>query len=185
MAFWKPTKTKKPAPKAPDSGQAVPARKKIHRSSPVVFEAKMLAIEAVNCGADRQEIAKILGINPSTISNWLKLYRDEGIKGLCRKPSNKTVRKQCTELEKRIIAHRTENPDHGVRRIRDELRAGEGLEVSAEKVRQTVNDAGIGNPPVKPLSLPFNPSDKIVAQFQPVLSKGCEILVSECECFEG
>ena len=141
MTFWKPTKTKKKEPRSPDSGQAVPARKKIHHSSPVVFEAKMLAIEAVNCGADRQDIAKILGINPSTISNWLKLYRDEGIKGLCRKPSNKVLRKQCTELEKRIIAHRTENPDHGVRRIRDELRSKEGLAVSAEKVRQTVNAA--------------------------------------------
>jgi len=27
-----------------------------------------------------------------TLSNWLKLYRDEGIKGLCRKPSNKVLR---------------------------------------------------------------------------------------------
>ncbi len=98
MSFWKPTKAKKKVPKAPDTGQAVPARKNIRRSSPVVFEAKMLAIEAVNCGADRQDIAKILGINPTTISNWLKLYRDEGIKGLCRKPSNKVVRKQCTKL---------------------------------------------------------------------------------------
>ena len=59
MSFWKPTKTKKREPRAPDTGQAVPVRKKIHRSSPVVFEAKMLAIEAVNSGADRQDIAKI------------------------------------------------------------------------------------------------------------------------------
>ena len=93
MSFWKPTKAKKKISRAPDTGQAVPARKKIRRSSPVVFEAKMLAIEAVNSGADRQDIAKILGINPSTISNWLKLYRDEGIKGLCRKPSNNVLRK--------------------------------------------------------------------------------------------
>jgi transposase len=154
MSFWKPTKTKKKAPRPVDTGQAVPAVKKIRRSSPVVFEAKMLAIEAANCGADRQDIAKILGINPSTISNWLKLYRDEGIKGLCRKPSNKVVRKQCTELEKRIIAHRTENPEHGVRRIRDELRSKEGLTVSAEKVRQTVNAAGVGNPPPGPHTRP-------------------------------
>ena len=154
MSFWKPTKTKKNEPRPLDSGQAVPARKKIRRSSPVVFEAKMLAIEAVNSGADRQDIAKILDINPSTISNWLKLYRDEGLKGLCRKPSNKVVRKQCTELEKRIIAHRTKNPEHGVRRIRDELRSKEGLTVSAEKVRQTVNAAGVGNPPPVPHKRP-------------------------------
>ena len=141
MAFWKPTKTKKKEPRPPNFGQAVPARKKSYHSPPIAFEAKMLAIEAVNCGADRRDIAKILGINPSTISNWLKLYRENGIKGLCRKPSTAAVRKQCTELEKRIIAHRTDHPEHGVRRIRDELRLKEGLAVSAEKVRQTVNAA--------------------------------------------
>jgi len=97
MSFWKPTRAKRKVPRASDTGQAVPARKRIRRSSPVVFEAKMLAIEAVNSGADRQDIAKVLGINPSTISNWLKLYRDEGIKGLCRKPSNKVVR--CTSSD--------------------------------------------------------------------------------------
>lgn len=150
MTFWKPTKTKKKEPRPLDTGQAVPARKKITRSSPIAFEAKMLAIEAINCGADRQDIAQILGVKPNTISNWLKMYRDEGLQGLFRKPSNKAVRKQCTELEKRIIAHRTENPDHGVRRIRDELRLNEGLTVSAEKVRQTVNAAGVGNPPPVP-----------------------------------
>ena len=31
MAFWKPAKTKKKEPRPVDSGQAVPARKKIHR----------------------------------------------------------------------------------------------------------------------------------------------------------
>ena len=141
MSFWKPAKAKKAEPRPPDSGQAVPVRKKIHRSPPIAFEAKMLAIEAVNIGADRRDIAQILGINASTINTWLKLCRDERTRGLCRKPSSIAVRKQCTELEKRIIAHRTEHPDHGVRRIRDELRSREGLAVSAEKVRQTVNAA--------------------------------------------
>ena len=135
MAFWKPTKTKKREPRPLDTGQAVAARKKITRSSPIAFEAKMLAIEAINCGADRQDIAEVLGVKPHTISNWLKAYRDEGIQGLCRKPSNKVVRTQCSELEKRIIAHRAENPDHGVRRIRDELRLNGGLGVRAENLR--------------------------------------------------
>ena len=154
MAFWKPSKTNKREPRPPDSGKVVKARKKIHRSPPIAFEAKMLAIEAVNIGADRQDIAQILGIKASTINTWLKLYRDEGTRGLCRKPSSIAVRKQCTELEKRIIAHRTENPDHGVRRIRDDLRSNEGLAVSAEKVRQTVNAVGLGNPPPVPHKRP-------------------------------
>ncbi len=150
MSFWKSTKTKKREPRPPDTGKAIPAKKKIHRSPPIAFEAKILAIEAVNSGADQHDISDILGIKPTTITKWMKIHRDEGLSGLCRKPSSIAVRKQCTELEKRIIAHRTDNPDHGVRRIRDELRHKEGLEVSAEKVRQTVNAAGVGNPPPVP-----------------------------------
>ncbi len=92
MSFWKPAKTKKKEPQPLDTGQVVPARKKITRSSPIAFEAKMLAIEAINCGADRQDIAQILGVKPTTISNWLKMYRDEGIQGLCRKPQGRLGR---------------------------------------------------------------------------------------------
>jgi transposase InsO family protein len=150
MTFWRPAKTKKKEPEPPDSGQAVRAkkkRKKYNRSTPISFEAKVLALEALNCGADREDVAQVLSVKPTTLYKWMKLHRDEGIAGLCRKPSSITVRKQCTELEKRIVAHRTDNPDHGVRRIRDELRNHEGLKVSAEKVRQTVNEAGVGNPP--------------------------------------
>lgn len=149
MSFWNQNKPKKPAPPPLDTGQAVPVRKKIHRSPPIAFEAKLLAIEAIDCGADRQDVAQVLGVKTNTISTWIKSYSERGIRGLCCKPSGKTVRKQCTELEKRILTHRTENPEHGVRRISDELRAHEGLSVSPEKVRQTVNAAGIGNPPPK------------------------------------
>ncbi len=106
----------------------------------------MLAIEALNCGADREDIAQVLDVRPTTLHKWVKLYQEEGISGLCRKPSNKTVRKQCTELEKRIISHRQDHPGQGVRRIRDEMRMHEGIAVSAEKIRQTVNSANIGNP---------------------------------------
>jgi transposase InsO family protein len=150
MTFWRPAKTKKKEPRPPDSGQVVRVtkkRKKYNRSTPISFEAKVLALEALNCGADREDVAQVLGVKPTTLYKWMKLHHDEGIAGLCRKPSSITVRKQCTELEKRIVAHRTDNPDHGVRRIRDELRNHEGLEVSAEKIRQTVNEAGVGNPP--------------------------------------
>jgi transposase InsO family protein len=50
-------------------------------------------------------------------------------------------------LEERIEEYRREHPEAGVRRIRDELRREEAVEVSAETVRRVVNDAGLGNPP--------------------------------------
>jgi len=60
------------------------------------------------------------------------------------------VRHQCSVLEEKIIIRRQTHPDHGVRRIRDDLRRQEGLAVSAEKIRTTVNEAGLGNAPPQP-----------------------------------
>jgi transposase InsO family protein len=79
----------------------------------------------------------------------LDIYKKGGLHGLCRKPSTIAASKQCSALEQRIITHRQENPTHGVRRIRDNMHMYEALEVSAEKVRQTVNNAGLGNPAPK------------------------------------
>jgi transposase InsO family protein len=53
-----------------------------------------------------------------------------------------------------IEQYRIENPEAGVRRIRDDLRRNEGVSVSAEKVRQVVNEAGLGNPPPQPARRP-------------------------------
>lgn len=41
MSFWSPQKPKKTASPPVDTGQAVPVRKKIHRSPPIAFEAKI------------------------------------------------------------------------------------------------------------------------------------------------
>jgi transposase InsO family protein len=53
-----------------------------------------------------------------------------------------------------VVALRQEHPERGVRRIRDDLRRNEGLEVSAEKVRTVVSEAGLGNPPPQPRRRP-------------------------------
>jgi hypothetical protein len=89
MSFWNQNKPKKPAPPPVDTGQAVPVRKKIHRSPPIAFEAKLLAIEAIDCGADRQVVAQVLGVKSNTISTWIKSYSEKGIRGLCCKPSSR------------------------------------------------------------------------------------------------
>jgi len=150
MRIWRRTRKKAEATGANDTGQVQAARKTRHRSPPVAMEAKLLAIEALEGGADRKDVAKILGIAPVTLGKWHKQYREGGVQGLSRRASSIAVRKQCTQLEQRILHHRQQNPDHGVRRIRDDLRRCEGLSVSAEKVRQTVNEAGLNNPPPVP-----------------------------------
>jgi len=147
MSIWRFTR-KPPAPA--DTGRVQKPKKTIKRASPVSMEVKLLALEALESGMTAQEVGDLLRLSSSTIHNWRSAYAEGGVGGLARKASSIAVRTQCSQLEERIVAQRRENPDHGVRRIRDDLRRQEGLEVSAEKVRATVNDAGLGNPPPQP-----------------------------------
>jgi transposase InsO family protein len=147
MALWRFTrKTTTPA----DTGQVQKPKKPIKRSPPVPMEVKLLALEALESGMTAQEVGDLLRLSPSTIHNWRAAFTEGGVGALARKASSIGVRTQCSQLEERIVARRRENPDYGVRRIRDDLRRQEGLEVSAEKVRTTVNEAGLGNPPPQP-----------------------------------
>jgi len=149
MTFWKRPKRKSQTPPS-DTGQVQPARKTRRRIPPVALEVKLLAIEAIENGADKKDVAEVIGIGKSTLVTWYRQYREGGVQGMCRRASSITVRKQCSVIEKKIVTQRQQHPEQGVRRIRDELRRHEGLSVSAEKVRQTVNEAGLGNPPPQP-----------------------------------
>jgi transposase InsO family protein len=114
------------------------------------MEVKLLGLEALDSGLSAAEVGELVGVGAGTIHKWRKEYAEAGVQGLCRKASSIAVRNQCSVLEEKIVALRRENPEHGVRRIRDDLRRHEALDVSAEKVRTVVNEAGLGNPPPRP-----------------------------------
>lgn len=145
-ALWKRSQVPRSEAMAADAGRVRPTRRIAHRSPAQPLEVKLLAIEAVESGLAQVEVARLIGVMPTTVSSWLRSYRQDGVSGLSRRASI-GVRRRCTKLEERIVAQRQEHPEQGVRRIRDELRREEGLAVSAEKVRTTVNEAGLGNPP--------------------------------------
>ena len=139
MRFWKrkrqvaaPTA---PAVKRPSNGKRFPV------------EVKLLAARAKEAGLNRAEVSQLVGASPHSIDKWYQLYRDHGPDALIRQTSHPSTRKLCTILETRIEEFRRANPEMGVRRISDELRRNEGLEVSPETVRRVVNDADLGNPP--------------------------------------
>ena len=151
MSFWKRAKlVSRQAPTAGDRGQVQKTKRTIKRSPPVAMEVKILAIEALESGLSAQEVGELVGVGSGTIHKWRKDYADDGVQGLCRKASSIAIRKQCSVLEEKIVALRRENPEYGVRRIRDDLRRHEGIDVSAEKVRTVVNESGLGNPPPEP-----------------------------------
>jgi transposase InsO family protein len=150
MSFWKRSKSSS----ASDAGQVQKAKRSVKRSPPVAMEVKILALEALDSGLSAEEVGELVGVGSSTIDKWRKEYAEGGVQALCRKSSSIAIRKQCSVLEEKIVAHRREHPEHGVRRIRDDLRRHEGLDVSAETVRTVVNEAGLGNPPPQPRRRP-------------------------------
>jgi transposase InsO family protein len=154
MSFWKRKKSSDVGPSAGDAGQVQKAKRTIKRSPPLAMEVKILALEALDSGLSAIEVGELVGVGSGTIHKWRKDYSEGGVQGLCRKASSIAIRKQCSVLEEKIVSCRRENPEHGVRRIRDDLRRHEGLDVSAEKVRTVVNDAGLGNPPPQPRRRP-------------------------------
>lgn len=147
MAFW--NRSRKGRGSA-DAGRVRKSRKTVRRAAPVAMEVKLLALEALEAGLSPDEVGELAGVGPDTIHKWRSAYSESGVEGLCRRASSIAVRRQCSVLAERIVAHRRAHPEHGIRRIRDDLRRQEGLEVSAEKVRAVVNDAGLNNPPPRP-----------------------------------
>jgi transposase InsO family protein len=118
------------------------------RRKGVPLEVKLLAVEALRAGLGATEVGELVGVTDSSVSKWRKLHDAGGVEALRRSPSGTGLRKRCQALEEKILAYRKEHPDAGVRRIRDELKQ-ECIPVSAETVRQVVNEAGLGNAPPK------------------------------------
>jgi transposase len=136
MAFWK---RKKKQPKATNPSPP-PSQKKKQSRAPL--ELKLAAVDALGKGLSAREVADLLGVSDASIYKWRQVFDKEGVAGLQKKAASPSVKRRCEALEARIVARRQENPQAGVRRIRDELRREEGLAVSAETVRQVVNEHG-------------------------------------------
>jgi transposase-like protein len=107
MSFWNRRKRGSSTPISPgDRGRAQKTKKSIKRSPPVAMEVKVLALEALEAGLSAQEVGELVGVGSGTIHKWRKDYEESGVQGLCRKASSIAVRKQCSVLEEKIVAHR-------------------------------------------------------------------------------
>jgi transposase InsO family protein len=126
-----------------------PTTKKRLDNSRYAMEIKLLALDALEAGLSASEVSEIIGVSDASIYSWQKQYNKSGIDGLKRRPTSRKVQYRCKALEEHIINFREQNPTKGIRKVSDEMRRTEGLDVSPEKVRQVVNEAGLGNPPPK------------------------------------
>jgi transposase InsO family protein len=146
MALWKKKARKRKSPPSAANTSSPSPQKQRKLFSP---EVKLLAVKALEAGLTPAEVSEIVGAGNSSVTAWARAFRDGGMEALVRKSTSATTRRICEKLERRIEQERRENPESGVRRIRDELKRQEGLGVSAETVRRVVNEAGLGNPPVE------------------------------------
>lgn len=144
MVFWNRRKRKKEEP-------AVEVKAPVRSGSRKRFsvEVKLVAVKARQEGLSNGEVARLVGASTASVDKWFRLYREGGAESLLTVRVNPTTRKLNAEIERRIEEHRRRHPEHGVRRISDELRRNDGLEVGHETVRRVVNDAGLNNPPVQ------------------------------------
>jgi len=145
MGWW--SRRKKKVDKASTSEAASAGKRAKGKRRHAAVEVKVLAAEARLAGLTAREVSELVGFSTASVESWTRLYREGGPRALCKQARGKGGRRLYKEVEERIEAHRREHPEHGVRRIRDELKRDEGLEVSAETVRRVVNDAGLGNAP--------------------------------------
>jgi transposase len=139
-------KIKEPA----DTGQVQKPKKAVKRSPPMAMEVKPLALEGLEVGLNAEEVGELAGVSGTTVSKWRGQYAEGGVPPMSRRASSIGVRHQCSALEEKTLAHRKAHPEHGMRRVRDDLRRQEGHEASAERARRVVNEAGLGNAPPQP-----------------------------------
>jgi len=114
-------------------------------------QERRAAIEAyVKSGLTYEGFGRIWGISRHTIYVWMKIYREQGPKGLdhpCgtgrpgRKPLVPALREEIVQVQRRY-------PDFGLRKVRDFLARFRGLRVSTSGVRSAIVAAGLPRAPL-------------------------------------
>ncbi|MEZ4389048.1 MAG: helix-turn-helix domain-containing protein [Candidatus Krumholzibacteriia bacterium] len=79
-------KRKQTTPKSPPEVPAKTTGGAPKRRSVTPLEIKLLALDALQQGLTRGEVATIIGVAPVTVSGWQKKYDSEGLAGFYRRP---------------------------------------------------------------------------------------------------
>ena len=127
------------------------ARKNGPKKWPKVVYPYELRLKAVKLnlekGISRDVISRELGVGESSVSNWIKAYREEGEEGLRNKPpgARPGQRKLPDPVTARIVELKKQEPSWGVKRIAQVLRRMFWLPGSPETVRTRLHEAGLMN----------------------------------------
>jgi transposase len=101
-----------------------------------------------------------MGVGRSTLTKWIKLYRDQGEAGLQSKPirRNRIPAKVAPAVKAQVVELKRQHPELGVKRISQFLRRVLFLPVSRETVRRTLHEQQLlKKPRRKPQQNPARP----------------------------
>ena len=116
--------------------------------------ARKEAVEAyLKSGSTIKEFARVWGVSAPSLARWRKVYEERGAKGLESGiyGSGKRGRKGSgPHLKAQIVAVQTDNPNFGLKKVRDFLYRFRGVKVSTGTVRKTVQEAKLPRAPLRP-----------------------------------
>lgn len=125
------------------------AKRRLHK--PYSPEQRREAVEAyLKSGMTQARFCKLWGICTSSLSKWLRRYREEGPKGLetripkTRKPHPRSLPKA---TKKRVQETKRQNPTFGLRKLRDWLFRYHGTKVSTPTIRKTLKEVDLHETP--------------------------------------
>ena len=92
-----------------------------------------------------ERVAREMGVGRSTLSKWVRLYRDQGEAGLQSKPAgpSRPRPKVAAAVKTEVVELKRRHPDLGIKKISQFLRRVLFLPVSRETVRRTLHRAAV------------------------------------------
>ena len=125
------------------------------------FEVRRKAVQlCLEEGFPVPQVAREMGVGRSTLTKWIKLYRDQGEAGLQSKPirRNRPQAKVAPAVKAQVVELKRQHPELGVKRISQFLRRVLFLPVSRETVRRTLHEQQLlKKPRRKPQQNPARP----------------------------
>ena len=92
-----------------------------------------------------ERVAREMGVGRSTLSKWVRLYRDQGEAGLQSKSAGPSPPrpKVAAAVKTKVVELKRRHPDLGIKKISQFLRRMWFLPVSRETVRRTLHRAAV------------------------------------------
>lgn len=120
-----------------------------NRAGPRSPDERRLAVEAYNAsGLSMRDFSKTWGVGAHTLSTWVKAYESSGPKGLendsFSEGSEKRGPKGISERFKEEIKNiKIQNPQFGLRKVKDFMSRFKGIKVSPGTIRKTLVESDI------------------------------------------